>query len=175
MGKLLISLGALVLIGLVAGSLVYGATTTGPVTVSVSAQSISVNVTDGAVAYGSVALSATASTTTNGTTHDSQTATNDGNQAETFNIKSQNASSTGTAWTLISTTTASDLYKHAVCTSTCDASPTWRQMSTGYITLDANIAQSGTSIFDLQIDMPTASSDTYNHSANVTVQAVAYP
>lgn len=173
MGKFLISLGALVLTGLVAGSLVYGATTTGAVTVSVTAQSISVAVTDGAVAYGSLALSTTASTTS-GDVNDSQTATNDGNQAETFNIKGQNASSTGTPWTL-SGTIGSDQYKHEVCTSTCDATPTWRTLSTGYITLDTNKAQSGTSVFDLQVSMPSGSSDAYQHSADLTVQAIAYP
>jgi hypothetical protein len=174
MGKFFISLGALVMTGLVAGSLVYGATTTGAVTVSVTAQSISVAVTDGAVAYGSLALSATGSTTASGVTDDSQTATNDGNQAETFNIKGQNASSTGTPWTLAGTI-GSDQYKHEVCTSTCDSTPTWRTLSTGYITLDTNKAQSGTSVFDLQISMPSGSSDAYQHSADLTVQAIAYP
>lgn len=174
MGKFLISLGVLVLTGMCAGSLVYGAST-GSVAVTVQAQSISVAVTDGAVAYGSVALSATANTTTNGT-HDSQTATNDGNQAETFNIKGQDASSTGTAWTLSNTAIGTNTYMHEVCTSTCDATPTWRKTASGsYITLDNNKAQGGTSLFDLQISLPSSSTDVYSHAANLTVQAVSYP
>lgn len=178
MGKFLISLGALVLTGMLASTLVYGASTSG-VAVTVAAQSISLTVSDGAVAYGAVPLSGTASTTVNGGLNggagDTQTVTNNGNSAETFNIKGQDASSTGTPWTLSNSAIGANQYMHEVCTSTCNASPTWRKMSTAYSTLDSNKGVGATSLADLQISLPSSSSDTYNHSADLVVQAISYP
>src|SRR5690349_8778650 len=77
------------------------AATTGTVAATVTPQNISVAVTDGTVAYGTLDLSTSADTTSGGV-NDTQTATNDGNVAEDFNVTSTNATG-GTAWTLAGT------------------------------------------------------------------------
>lgn len=143
---------------------------TGSVTATVTAQNISVSVTDGGVAYGTLALSGTADTTSAGV-NDSQTATNDGNVVEDFNVKGANT----TAWTLAATQ-GSEQYFHKFCNNgTCDSSPTWTALTTNYQTLGTSIAAtSGTKEFDLQIGVPSATATFTSQSASVTVQAVAH-
>lgn len=143
------------------------AATTASVTATVTAQNVSVSVSDGTVTFGTLTLSATTDTTSTGT-DDSQTATNNGNVTETFNIKGQNSA----AWTLAATQ-GSDQYFHKFCTTNCDASPTWTVLTTNYQTLGTGVATSGTKVFDLQIGMPSASSSYTQQSVDVTVQAVA--
>lgn len=153
------------------------ASSTGTVAATVTPQNISVSVTDGAVAYGTLSLSSSKDTTSGGV-NDSQTATNDGNVAEDFNITSSNATG-GTAWTLAATI-GSDQYKHSFCTAgsgspdPCDAGPSWTAITTagGYQALGSNIASSGTKKFDLKIDTPSSVSDYVQKSITVTVQAV---
>lgn len=153
------------------------AASTGTVAATVTPQNISVSVTDGTVAYGTVDLSSTKDTTSGGT-NDSQTATNDGNVAEDFNIKSSNATG-GTSWTL-SGTIGSDQYKNSFCTTgsgspdPCDTGATWTAMSTSYAALGSNISSSGTKLFDLQISTPSSVSDYVQKSITVTVQAVIH-
>jgi uncharacterized cupredoxin-like copper-binding protein len=144
------------------------AATTGTVTATVTAQNVSISVTDGSVAYGTLSLSDNEDTTTAGI-NDSQTATNNGNITEDFNILGQNSGS----WTLVATA-GSDQYTHKWCVTDCDGSPTWNAISTGYTTLATGIAGSGgTQVFDLQIGTPTSSSVFTQQSVDVTVQAVA--
>lgn len=153
------------------------AATTGTVAATVTPQNISVAVTDGAVAYGTLDLS-TSKDTTSGGVNDTQTATNDGNVAEDFNVSSSNATG-GTAWTLAGTIGA-DQYKHSFCTTgsgtpdPCDTGPTWTAMSTSYAALGSNIAAAGTKKFDLKIDTPSSVSDYVQKSITVTVQAVIH-
>lgn len=135
------------------------------VSATVTVQNISVSVSDGTVAYGT--LSVNTSSGTNGT--DTQTATNDGNISEDFNIKGQN---TGT-WTLAATTGA-DQYVHQFCTATCTTPPTnYSALTTSYQTLSTGVAQSGTQTFDLYITTPTSTSAFTQQSVDVTIQAVA--
>lgn len=142
---------------------------TGQVSATVTAQNITVSVTDGSVSYGTLALSGTKDTTSSGV-NDSQTATNDGNVAEDFNIKG----AVTTAWTLAATQ-GTNQYFHKFCNNgTCDASPTWTALTTNYQTLGTNITSSGTKEFDLQIGVPSSTATFTQQSADVTVQAVAH-
>lgn len=158
-----------------AGSLL--AASTGTVAATVTPQNISVSVSDGSVAYGTLDLNATKDTTSSGV-DDTQVATNDGNVAEDFNIRSTDALG-GTTWTLAGAAGA-DQYTHAVCTSgsgtpdPCDTSATWTNMTTNYTSLATNIASSGTNKFDLKIGTPTSSSDYVQKTITVTVQAVIH-
>ncbi len=153
------------------------AASTSTVAATITPQNISVTVTDGSVAYGTIDLSSSKDTTTGGT-NDSQTATNDGNVAEDFNIKSGDATG-GTTWTLAGSIGANQ-YKHSFCTSgsgspdPCDASPSWTAMTTNYQAVGSNIAASGTRLFDLKIDTPSSTSDYVQKSITVTVQAVIH-
>lgn len=153
------------------------AASTGTVAATVTPQNISVSVTDGTVAYGTVDVSSSKDTTSGGV-NDSQTATNDGNVAEDFNIKSTDATG-GTTWTLAGTVGA-DQYKHSFCTTgggspdPCDATPTWTAMTTSYQALGTNISSSGTKKFDLKLDTPSSVSDYVQKSITVTVQAVIH-
>lgn len=153
------------------------AATTGTVAATVTPQNISVSVTDGTVSYGTVDVSSSKDTTSGGV-NDSQTATNDGNVAEDFNIKSTDATG-GTTWTLAGTIGANQ-YKHSFCTSgsgspdPCDTSPTWSAMTTSYAALTTNISASGTKLFDLKLDTPSSVADYTQKTITVTVQAVIH-
>ncbi len=140
---------------------------TATVTATVTVQNISVSVSDGEVSYGTLAVN-TSQDTTSGNLNDSQTATNDGNVTENFNIKGQDSA----AWTLASSAGA-DQYVHEFCTSNCDTSPTWTALTTDYQTLATGIEASGTQVFDLKITTPTSTSSYDEQSVDVTVQAVA--
>lgn len=155
---------------LVVGGRAFAATT-GTVAATVTPQNISVSVSDGTVAYGTLDLSDSQDTTTGGV-NDSQTATNDGNVNEDFNITSTHATG-GTQWSLAATIGANQ-YKHSFCTATCDSSPTWTAITTAgsYQALAGTVTPSGTSVFDLMIETPSSTSDYVQKSITVTVQAV---
>lgn len=149
------------------------AATEGAVTATVTPQNISITVSDGTVAYGTMAAN-TSKDTTSGGLNDTQTATNDGNVSETFNIKGSNS----VAWTLAGAAGANQ-YVHQFCkTGTgapdpCDATPTYTALTTGYQALATPVAASGTQKFDLKVTTPTSSSSFAEQSVNVTVQATA--
>lgn len=145
---------------------------TASVTATVTVQNISVSVSDGGVAYGTMA-SNTSKSTLAGEANDMQTATNDGNVAEDFNIKGQDSGS----WELADTN-GSDQYVHQFCNDTdndCSSPPTsYTAMSEGgYTTLDTGIATSGAVDFQLRITTPNPSTVYTQQSVDVTVQAVA--
>lgn len=163
-----------------AGALLVGsilpalAATEAGVTATVTVQNISVSVADGNVAYGTLAVN-TSKDTTNTGVNDTQTATNDGNVNETFNIKGSDS----VAWTLAAAPSTNQ-YKHEFCTTgtgvtdPCDATPTYTALTTpGYLQLATPIAPSGTKKFDLKITTPTSSSSFAEQNVNVTVQATA--
>lgn len=130
---------------------------------------ISITISDGSISYGMLPKGATKDTTSSGV-NDSQTATNNGNVAEDFNIKGQNT----TAWTLAGSQ-GSEQYFHKFCNNgTCDASPTWTALTTNYQAVGSNIATSGTKEFDLQIGVPSATATYTSQNADVTIQAVAH-
>ncbi len=154
----------------VVAELIYAQTTnaasTATVTATVTVQNISVNVTDGTVTYGTLALNSSAGT--NG--GDTQTATNDGNVNEDFNIRGQDSAN----WTLNTVNTGTDNYIHRFCTATCGTAPTnFTALTTNYQTLADAIASSGTQTFDLYVTTPQTSSVYTQQSVDVTVQAVA--
>lgn len=134
--------------------------------------SISITVTDGNVAYGTVAVGATEDTTASGV-NDTQTATNMGNVAEKFQIKSSNATGGTTNWTLESSQ-GDNTFTHKAST---DGGSTWNiAMNTPdvYVVLKDNVAVNETQTFDLQIGMPTSITDYGEpHTITVTVLATA--
>ena len=141
------------------------AATTGTVAATVTVQNISITVTDGTVAYGTLALNASAGT--NAT--DTQTATNNGNVAEAFNIRGQNS----TGWTL-GAAAGSDTYVHKFCAATCTTPPTnYTALIITNQTLAASVAASGTQTFDLYITTPTSSTVFTSQSVDVIITATA--
>lgn len=133
---------------------------------------ISVSVSDGAIAYGTLTTSSNKDTTSSGL-NDTQTATNNGNVTENFNIVGQNSAN----WTLAGTA-GSDQYMHQFCTTgggspdPCDSTPTWTSLTTSYQALASSIAVSGTQKVDLKITMPNSSTNFSQQSVDVTIQAV---
>ena len=140
---------------------------------TVSGYLVSVTVTDGGVTYGTLALNTTQTTlASGGGVNDMQTATNDGTVTENFNIKSTNAIRTdGTTWTLAATK-GNNQFTHQF---SINAGSSWTAMTTDYAPLKAGVAATtGTQTFDLQIGMPTATTDYLQHSITVTVLAVEH-
>lgn len=141
---------------------------TAAVTATVTVQNISVSVSDGTLTYGTMAVSSTKSTIA-GELNDLQTATNNGNVTEDFNIRGQNSA----AWTL-GATAGSEQYFHKFCTATCGTPPTnYTALTTNYQTLGTAISTSGTKTFDLQLGTPSSTATYTQQSVDVTVQAVA--
>jgi len=131
---------------------------------------ISITVEDGNVAYGTVAVGATQDTTASGV-NDTQTATNAGDVAEKFQIKSSNA--TGTIdWTL-GAAQGSNIFTHK---ASIDGGNNWSiamEVADSYYELVASVAIAGNQTFDLQIGMPTTITDYGVHNITVTVLATA--
>ena len=100
---------------------------------------------------------------------DLQTVTNDGNIAETFNIKGQNSAN----WTLAGTV-GSDQYKHEFKNATCSTFSAGTALTTSYQALATNVAASGTTNLNLQITTPNPSTVYTQQSVDIIVQAVAY-
>ncbi len=161
------TIGILSLIGMMVIGLAQ-AGTEATVAATVTVQNISVSVSDGTVVYGTLAVNATASTRS---PVDLQTATNNGNIAEKFNIKGMDATGSTQTWTLAATA-GSAQYIHGFCTSSCTTPPTsYTALTTSYATLAASVAASGTQTFDLYINTPTATTDFTVHTVDVMVQA----
>lgn len=130
---------------------------------------VSVSVADGSVSYGTIAAGTSKDTTASGL-NDTQTATNNGNVNENFNIKTSNATG-GTQWTL-GATPGTDVFVHEFSTN---GGASWTALTTAdsYQALATGIAASGTQNFDLRITVPSTSSDYQQKTITVTVQAVA--
>lgn len=158
------SLYAVIVIALSAPGL---AATTGNVAATVTTQNISVAISDGSVSYGTLAPSASRSTTA-ADLNDTQTATNDGNVAEDFNLRGQNSAN----WTLAGTAGA-DQYVHQFCVASCTTPPTnYTALTTNYQQIANSKAPAGTQLFDLRITTPSSSTVYTQQSVDVTVQAV---
>lgn len=142
-------------------------------TASATAPVVSVSVSDGVVSYGTMPAN-TSKSTLPGELNDMQTATNDGNVVENFNIKSQDASGGGCTWTLASTN-GSDQYVHSFCNDTdlnCSSPPTnYTALTSSYQTLDTGISVSGTTQFQLRLTTPNPSTCYGQQTVNVTIQA----
>jgi len=165
MKSLIAILGILGMIGLVVGPLAQAANTA-TVTATVTVQNISLTVSDGAIAYGTLAQNSTKSTCD---LSDTQTVTNNGNVAETFNIMGSNSAN----WTL-GATPGSDIYVHKFATSSCPVTWGGTALTTSYQTMATNIAANATTTLNLQINTPNPSTVFTQQSVDVTVQAVAF-
>lgn len=131
---------------------------------------ISITVTDGTVAYGTVAVGATEDTTASGL-NDTQTATNNGNVAEKFQIKSSHAIG-AMDWTLGSSQ-GDNTFTHK---ASIDGGNNWSiamEVAGTYYELVASVPAEGYQDFDLQIGMPTTITDYGEHTITVTVLATA--
>lgn len=138
-----------VLIGLLLCATVLGGATS-TVTCTVSAQQVAISVSDGEVNYDVVDLSSDWSTLV-AEGNDQQTATNDGNVAEDFNIKSSDAVGT-TTWVLSDSAIGSNQYMHKFSTTTGSR---WEAMATSsYDTLASSVAATSSTVFDLQVLTP---------------------
>ena len=161
MKSLIASIAILGLVGMVVG-ITASATDQASVTATVTVQNISVVVTDGSISYGILAVGTAASTVG----VDQQTATNNGNVTENFNIRGQN---TGCPWTLASSVGA-NTYKHEFSK---DNGSTWTVLTISNQTLATSVATSASQTFDLQITTPTSSTCYNQQSVDVTVQVTA--
>ncbi len=144
------------------------AATEGSVSATVTPQLISLTVADGAVAYGTLDANTNKDTITLG---DTQTATNSGNVAENFAIRSSDAVSAGTNWNL-EATTGTNQYTHEFSTNG-GAAYTFFPADNTNTTLVNGVAVGGNQSFDLRIKTPVTSTDTLEHTITVTVQASA--
>ena len=133
---------------------------------TVTAQNISVViVSDGSVPYGNVALSGQKSS---GDVSDNQSAVNNGNITEKFNIKTSNATSSGGTWTIGSATGSQDIYMHQFATTTLFR--TWAAADT-YTAATGSIPVNATTTINLQIGIPSSVSEYSAKTISVTVQA----
>lgn len=161
MKSLILIISLPVVVGLVIGGLAL-AGDEGSVTATVTTQNVSVSVTDGTVTYGTVSLSSSKSTVD---LSDTQTATNNGNVTEDFNIKGQNSA----AWTLAGSIGANQ-YKHEFSLT---GSFPGTALTANYQELTTDIAASGNDTFDLKLSTPSSSASYTEQTVSVTVQAVA--
>lgn len=166
--RILALVGVVALVGLLLPAVVLSAEDT--VTCTVSAFLVSVTVTDGDVAYGALEVGTTKSTLA-AELDDIQTATNDGTVVEDFNIKSSNAIGASQNWTLVTGTPGLNEFKHEFSTN---SSFPGTALTNSYTSLATNVGTSGSQTFDLQITMPSSTTDYLEHTITVTVQAVQY-
>jgi hypothetical protein len=166
--KFIIPVSVLGLAGMLVAYSVALAASTATVAATVTVQNISLSVVDGSIAYGTLGSNTTKSTCTS-ELNDLQTITNDGNVAETFNIKGQNSGN----WTLAATA-ATDQYVHKFATSTCTTWSGGTALTTSYATAATNVAASGTVNLNLQINTPNPSTVFTQQSVDVLLQAIAF-
>jgi len=160
--------GILVVTGMLVSAVTFAADT-GVVTATVTVQNISVAVTDGLVQYGILPASDTTSTIATDL-DDSQTADNDGNITEDFNIIGTDSA----AWTLEAAVGSDDEYAHTFCTTTCDATPVWVEIQeASYTSMSIGVASTSNQVFDLKIETPSVSTAFDEQSVDVTIQATA--
>lgn len=155
---------------------VYGITTdgtnsqvsaysSGQITINV-VPAISVSITsDGTVSYGTLGSSASKSTIQLG---DTQTAKNDGNVAEDFNIKT----SAPSGWTL-GASPGTDIFVHEFSTN---SGSVWTPFSVAdtYQSLVSNIAANSSQSFDLRFTAPNPSTSALQKTITITIQAVQH-
>jgi len=128
---------------------------------------VSVIVTPSSIAYGTVSLG----TSKNTTLGQHLTVTNNGTVTEDFSIKSSNATRDGgTTWTLVTGAPGLNEFKHEFSTN---SGSNWTALTTGYQSLATGIAPNATQVFDLQIGMPTSTTDYEEHTIIIAVLAVA--
>jgi len=170
MKSLIASITIVGLVGLVVG-VGTQAVGTADVSATVTAQLVSVSVADGGITYGILPLDSTEDTTTSGL-NDVQTATNNGNIAESLGIRSSDAVSDGTNWELAAAR-GTDEFTHEFSLNDGSSWTAFDVDNATYSTLNSNVAVNGTQTFDLRIGTPDNSTDSVEHTVTVTVQATA--
>ncbi|MDO8524596.1 MAG: hypothetical protein Q7R99_03135 [bacterium] len=144
------------------------ATDTNSIGATVTPQSISIVVTsNGVVPYGTVSLSG--SQTSMGVSA-TQSAVNNGNITEKFNIKTSNATSSGGTWTVNSATGTEDIYTHDFSTTTGSIWMRWTGPDT-YAAATGSIPVNATTTIDLRIGVPSSVSEYSAKTISVTIQA----
>ena len=145
-----------------------------PQITTATAAVVSVSVSDGVVSYGIMPTN-TSKSTLPGELNDMQTATNDGNVTENFNIKGQDATGGGCTWTLASTN-GTDQYVHQFCNDTdydCTLPPTnYTALTTTYQSLKTGVSVNGTVQIQFRLITPTQSTCFGQQSVNITILAV---
>ena len=156
-------------LALVAGPVV--AATSDVVTATVTPQVISVSVSDGTVDYGILGFGES-NDTKDGTASETQTVTNDSNVRVDISVKSSDATGTSVAWEL-GGTAGSDVFEHsyAVDAGAFASFPTDNSFSSSNVSLDESGGIDTRADLDLKLAMPTDSTDTSQHSVDVTVLA----
>jgi C1A family cysteine protease len=128
---------------------------------------VSVTVTPSSIAYGTVALG----TSKNTTLGQHLTVTNSGGVTANFFIKSSDATRDGgTNWTLVTGAPGLNEFKHEF---SINSGSNWTALMTGYQSLASGIAPNATQAFDLQITMPSSTTDYLEHNITITILAVA--
>ena len=128
---------------------------------------VSVVVTPANIAYGTIGLGASKNTTPG----QQLTVTNNGGVTADFSIKSSNATRIGgTNWTLVTATPGHNEFKHEFSTN---SGSNWTALTTSYQSLATGIAPNATQVFDLQITMPSSTTDYLQHTIIITILAVA--
>lgn len=136
--------------------------------VRVSEEVVSVVVTPASIAYGTVALGMSKDTITLG---QNLTATNNGDVIADFSIKSSDATRDGgTTWTLVTDAPGLNEFKHEFSTN---SGSNWTALTNSYTPLATNVTTSGSQTFDLQITMPSSTTDYLEHTIIITILAVA--
>jgi hypothetical protein len=162
-GKILSIALALALIATMIIPMAALADTSGTVTCTVSAELVSVVITNGTVNYGVVALSGN-NDTIGQAGH--PTAQNNGSVAEDFTISSSIADGASQDWTLGSTA-GNNQFVHNYKVGAGN----WTEITSGGVSLASNVSPTLSTVFDLQILMPTATTDYGPHTITVTILA----
>lgn len=167
--NLFLPISALAILGMLISGAAY-ATGTAAVAATVTVQSLSIAVVaNSTIDYG-VLPSNTDMDTTSGGMDKSPTLDNDGNDdTEILLIRGQNS----TNWYLSTTSTAQNQYRHYVCTSTCDGTPSWMPMSGTNKYLKHGMSSSTNMDMDLKITTPNPSTVFTAQDVDVTVTASA--
>lgn len=166
--KNLTVIGILGLVVVLAANPLVWAAGTATITATVTVQNISLSVADGSVAYGTLPANTSKSTCTS-ELNDAQIITNDGNVAETFNIRGVNT----TNWTLASTP-GTDQYVHKFLNASCSTFTGGTALTTSDQTLATNIAANATTTLNLQITTPNPSTVFTEQNPNVILTAIAF-
>jgi len=136
--------------------------------VRVSEGVVSVVVTPSTIAYGTLALEMSQDTVTLG---QQLTVTNNGDLIVDFSIKSSDATRDGgTTWELVTGTPGHNEFKHEFSTTGSFPGTT---LTTSYQSLATGKAPGATQTFDLQITMPSSTTDYLEHTITITILAVA--
>ena len=174
----------LILVGALVPAVVFAAET-GTVTCTVSAVLVSVSVAPGTVGYGTVNLGTVKNTAQFGSfnpngssTPQTQNITNTGSGTQNYNIKSSNAIGVSQNWTL-GAAAGDHTYTHAALPLT-DSAYTGGAIGTfsitmttadSYVSLESSVAKDAVKYLELEIGMPTATTDLGTHTITVTIQA----